>query len=270
MAPKNKTRLDVLLVERGLVESREKARRLIMAGEVYVDDRQMTKPGSQVSSAAPVRIAERPRFVSRGGEKLAGALEHFAIDPTGWACADVGASTGGFTDCLLQNGAARVYAIDVGYGQLAWSLRQDERVIAMERVNARHLESLPEPIDFACADVSFISLELILPAVRRWLTPYAQLVTLVKPQFEAGREDVGKGGVVKDPLIHERVLLQTIGTARDLGFVVLGLIPSPLYGPSGNAEFLLWLSNDQQAAAADIDAQVQAALAAIHPPAESD
>ena len=262
MARNKKSRLDLLLVERGLAPSREQAKRLIMAGEVFVDDQPMTKPGMQVAIGAHLRVAERPRFVSRGGEKLVAALERFSIEPTGLVCADVGASTGGFTDCLLQHGAARVYAIDAGYGQLAWSLRQDERVVVMERVNARYLTTLPEPIQFSCADVSFISLELILPSIKMWLLPDAQVIALVKPQFEAGRADVGKGGVVKDRHVHARVLLDTIDTARAQGYAVRGLMPSPLQGPAGNVEFLLWLESSSTTSV-DSDLLVTSALAEL-------
>ncbi len=241
MSQYKKVRLDLLLVERGLVASREAGRRLIMAGEVLVNGEPALKPGMAVAPDAEVALKARPRFVSRGGEKLAAALARFAITPHGWVCADVGASTGGFTDCLLQAGAARVYAIDVGQGQLAWSLRQDERVVVMENVNARYLEALPEPIDLACVDVSFISLRLILPAVRRWLTAEGQVVALVKPQFEAGRGQVGRGGVVRDPEVHYRVLREIIACGQGLGLMPRGLMPSPLRGPAGNAEFLLWL-----------------------------
>lgn len=260
---KRKSRLDLLVVERGLAQSRERARRLIMAGEVLVDEQPMTKPGMQVPTSAKVEVLDRPRYVSRGGDKLAAALDRFNIQPTGWVCADVGASTGGFTDCLLQHGAACVYAIDVGYGQLAWSLRQDERVMVMERVNARYLDTLPEPIQFACADVSFISLDLILPSMRKWLTPTAQMVTLVKPQFEAGRSDVGKGGVVTDSEVHARVLRETIRTARALEFGILGLMPSPLRGPAGNIEFLLWLSTDEPDDKLDAEVLISSALAEV-------
>src|SRR5688572_22413661 len=196
MTKLERTRLDVILVERGLVESRELARRQIMAGEVEVNGQVETKPGTRVPNDAAILLRAKPRFVSRGGEKLAAALSRFNIEPLGWACADVGASTGGFTDCLLQAGAQRVYAIDVGYGQMAWMLRQDERVIVMERVNARYLDALPEQIRFASVDVSFISLQHILPSLYRWLSTDGEVVALVKPQFEAGRGEVGKGGVV--------------------------------------------------------------------------
>jgi len=246
----DKQRLDSLLVERGLAESRALGRRLIMAGEVLVDRQPVTKPGTPVRRDALVEVRARPRFVSRGGEKLAAALEAFALDVTGWTCADVGASTGGFTDCLLQAGAARVYAIDVGYGQLAWSLRQDPRVVVMERTNARHVQSLPEPVHLITVDASFISLRLLLPVVRGWLQAGGQVVALVKPQFEAGRRDVGKGGVVRDRAVHRRVLDDVLATATGVGYTPRGLIPSPLRGPAGNVEFLLWLASGEAGAAA--------------------
>jgi len=240
----DKARIDVLLFERGIVESRELARRMIMAGEVTVNDLVVTKPGTHVSMQARIELKSKPRFVSRGGEKLAAALVRFQIDPAGWICADIGASTGGFTDCLLQNGAMKIYAIDVGYGQLAWSLRQDARVVVMERTNARSLDALPEPIDFASVDVSFISLNHILPTINRILKSSGEAVVLVKPQFEAGREDVGKGGVIKDPTIHVSVLNEVVRFAQDTGLYICGLMPSPLRGPAGNIEFLMWLSHD--------------------------
>jgi 23S rRNA (cytidine1920-2'-O)/16S rRNA (cytidine1409-2'-O)-methyltransferase len=246
----DKQRLDNLLVERGLAESRSFGRRLIMAGEVLVNRQPVTKPGTQVRRDALVEVRARPRFVSRGGEKLAAALEAFALDVTGWTCADVGASTGGFTDCLLQTGVARVYAIDVGYGQLAWSLRQDPRVVVMERTNARHVESLPEPVHLTTIDASFISLRVLLPVVRGWLGVDGQIVALVKPQFEAGRRDVGKGGVVRERSVHRRVLEDVLAAATRDGYTPRGLIPSPLRGPAGNVEFLLWLASGPVTAAA--------------------
>ena len=257
-----KVRLDVLLVERGLVESRELGRRLIMAGEVLVDDYPMTKPGVSVRSDVAIRVKQKPRFVSRGGEKLAAALEQFDIEPVDWVCADVGASTGGFTDCLLQAGAARVYAIDVGYGQLAWKLREDARVVVMERTNARYLESLPEQVIFACIDASFISLRLLLPVVRNWLMPAGQVVTLVKPQFEAGKDKVGKGGVVRDAAIHREVLFSAAEAAQQEGFAVLGIMPSPLRGPSGNVEFLMRL--DVSSASGPIEQWIEEAVYLAH------
>ncbi|HEC23415.1 MAG TPA: TlyA family RNA methyltransferase [Chloroflexi bacterium] len=267
MAPERK-RLDVLLVERGLVESREFGRRLIMAGEVLVDDQPVTKPATRVATGASIRLLKKPPFVSRGGEKLAAALKTFRIDVSGLVCADVGASTGGFTDCLLQAGAARVYAIDVGYGQLAWSLRQDSRVVVMERINARYLETLPEPIDFASVDVSFISVKHILPALKGWLAPAGQVVVLVKPQFEAGREAVGKGGVVRDPQTHSQVLKTVLTYARAAGFRVRGLMPSPLRGPAGNIEFLLWLGLSG-ADVPDPDALVEQVVREAHPDSDA-
>jgi len=264
MTQRKKVRLDVLLVERGLVVSREIGRRLIMAGEVMVNGEPALKPGMLVPSEAEVVLKTRPRFVSRGGEKLAAALARFAIVPRGWVCADVGASTGGFTDCLLQAGAAKVYAIDVGQGQLAWSLRQDERVVVMENVNARYLEALPEPIDLACVDVSFISLRLILPAVRRWLTADGQVVALIKPQFEAGREQVSRGGVVRDPAVHRRVLGEIVACGRDLGLALRGLMPSPIRGPAGNIEFLLWLTCRAPTTPLDVEALIRGAVDEAH------
>ena len=194
-----KVRLDQLLVQRNLVESRERAQRLIMAGEVLVNDRVADKPGMQIAAEAAIRIKEPLPYVSRGGLKLAAALDRFSIPIARMICADVGASTGGFTDCLLQRGAAKVYAIDVGYGQLDWKLRSDPRVVVMDRTNARYVDSLPEPIGLAVIDASFISLRLILPAGLKWLSAEAHIVALIKPQFEAGRDRVGKGGVVRDP-----------------------------------------------------------------------
>lgn len=235
-------RIDVLLVQRGLVRSRELARRLIMAGEVLVDGVLVDKPGTKVAGDAAITLKELPRFVSRGGEKLAGALAAFPVEVTGRVCADVGASTGGFTDCLLQNGAAKVFAIDVGYGQLDYRLRQDPRVVVMERTNARYVQHLPEPVSLVVIDASFISLRLLLPVVREWLTLEASVIPLIKPQFEAGKSDVGKGGVVRDTEIHQRVLQDVLTFAAAEGYDVRGLMRSPLKGPSGNVEFLAWLT----------------------------
>jgi 23S rRNA (cytidine1920-2'-O)/16S rRNA (cytidine1409-2'-O)-methyltransferase len=234
-------RLDILVHRLGLARSREQARRLIMAGEVRVDGQVADKPGVRVSPGAPVSVDARPPYVSRGGLKLERALDEFAISPEGCVVADVGASTGGFTDLWLQRGAARVYAIDVGYGQLAWSLRQDPRVVVMERTNARHLEALPEPIHLASIDVSFISLSLILPRVYNWLAEGGQAVALIKPQFEAGADQVGKGGVVRERQTHLEVLQRVLTDAAAGGWRVLGLIRSPITGPAGNIEFLAWL-----------------------------
>jgi 23S rRNA (cytidine1920-2'-O)/16S rRNA (cytidine1409-2'-O)-methyltransferase len=233
-------RLDVLLVERGLAESRSLAQRLIRAGEVQVDGQLADKPGVDVAEDAAITLKAKPRFVSRGGEKLAAALERYPVDVGGLVAADIGASTGGFTDCLLQHGAAKVYAIDVGYGQLAWELRQDARVVVMERVNARYLAALPEPVDVIVSDVSFISLRIVYATAVQWLKPGGTVISLIKPQFEAGREHVGKGGVVRDPAVHRQVLetVTTDMTALNLG--LHGLMISPLLGPAGNVEFLGW------------------------------
>ncbi|HDQ73480.1 MAG TPA: TlyA family RNA methyltransferase [Chloroflexi bacterium] len=239
-----KERLDVLLVERQLARSRNRAQRLIRAGLVRVDGQISDKPGARVPVDTHVTLEERPRFVGRGGEKLQAALDRFDVDVAGRVAADVGASTGGFTDCLLQHGARRVYAIDVGYGQLAWSLRNDPRVVVMERTNARHLESLPEPVDLVTADVSFISLDLILPRVVAWLSGSGDVIALIKPQFEAGRVQVGKGGVVRDPAIHREVLERVLQSAAQLELGLRGLMPSPLQGPAGNVEFLGWWTWD--------------------------
>ncbi|MCC6976579.1 MAG: TlyA family RNA methyltransferase [Anaerolineae bacterium] len=237
-----KERLDVLLVERGSADSREAARRLIMAGEVRVNGQVVSKPGQRVSVDAPISLRAAPRFVSRGGEKLDAALSAFGLSVEGLVCADVGASTGGFTDCLLQRGAHKVYAIDVGYGQLDYRLRGDSRVVVMERVNARYLESLPEKVSFVCLDASFIPLKLLLPAVIGWLQEQAEVIPLIKPQFEAGRADVGKNGVVRSAEVHARVLHEVLNFAHESGFGVGGLVRSPLKGPAGNAEFLAWLT----------------------------
>ncbi len=237
-----RARLDVLLVQRGLVRSRELAQRLIMAGEVMVDGRLADKAGMRVPTDAAIALAGSPRYVSRGGEKLAAALAAFPVVVAGRVCADVGASTGGFTDCLLQHGAARVYAIDVGYGQLDYRLRQDDRVVVRERTNARYVAALDEPVSLVTVDVSFISLRLLLPVIRGWLAGQGGVIPLIKPQFEAGRAQVGKGGVVRDPAVHRRVLSEVLTAAVDNGYAVRGLICSPLTGPAGNVEFLAWLT----------------------------
>lgn len=239
---KSKRRLDLLLVERGLAPTREKAQALILAGLVEVDGRPGAKAGASFDESAEIAVAGPPHpYVSRGGVKLAAALDHFAIDPAGLACLDVGASTGGFTDCLLQRGAARVYAVDVGHGQLDARLRADPRVVVREKVNARSLSAaeVPEPVDLAVADVSFISLRLILPAVAALAKPGAAIVTLVKPQFEAGRGEVPRGGVVKSEEVRRRVVAEIEEAGRRLGLHVLGSIRSPIQGARGNEEFLL-------------------------------
>ena len=238
-------RLDVLLCERGLAESRQRAQADIMGGYVYVDGRQALKAGTAVSGEAKVEVrGQAIPFVSRGGLKLAKAMDVFGLDLSGMACADIGASTGGFSDCMLQHNAARVYAVDTGYGKLAWKIRTDPRVVCLERTNARYLthEQIPEELDFASVDVSFISLRLILPALRGVLKPTGQVVCLVKPQFEAGKEKVGKKGVVRDPKVHLEVLEQFLVHARDADFTVKDITFSPIRGPEGNIEYLGFLS----------------------------
>jgi 23S rRNA (cytidine1920-2'-O)/16S rRNA (cytidine1409-2'-O)-methyltransferase len=239
---RNKQRIDLLMVEQGLCNSRTEAQRLIMAGEVRVNQQPVTKPGTQVPTQAVITVAQGLPYVSRGGLKLEAALDAFDVQVEGTIIADVGASTGGFTDCLLQRGAQRIYAIDVGYGQLAWTLRNDERVVVMERTNARHLHELPEPIDLATVDVSFISLKLVLPRIREWLFPGGTVIALIKPQFEAGRAQVGKGGVVRDPNTHRQVLQRILTWSAQNGLPPQGLIRSPIKGPSGNVEFLAALA----------------------------
>lgn len=241
MAKKKKERLDKLLVARELVPTRSKAQGVILAGEVLVDGSMVDKPGTAVALDAAIELKAPLPYVGRGGFKLAGALETFELNVAGAICADVGACTGGFTDVLLQNGAARVYAIDVGYGQLDWSLRQDARVVVMERTNARYVESLDESVNFVAIDVSFISLRLILPAVKQWLAPAASIVALIKPQFEAGPKQVGRGGIVKDTAVHRSVLLDLWRWFGENEFGLRGLIRSPVTGADGNVEFLAWL-----------------------------
>lgn len=237
--PVTRKRLDLILVERELADSRQQAQSLIMAGQVMVDGWVVDKPGTRVPQEADIALQATRPYVSRGGLKLEAALDRFAIEVAGVIAADVGASTGGFTDCLLQRGAYKVYAIDVGYGQLAWRLRNDPRVVVMERVNVRYLKGLPEPVDLATVDVSFISLELVLPAVVGFLKPDGDIVALIKPQFEAGRKQIGKGGVVKDPAVHRAVLRKVLLWAEGHGLRVHGLMTSPLKGPAGNVEFLV-------------------------------
>ncbi len=239
-------RLDVLLVSRGLATSREQAQALIMAGDVLVDGEPVTKPAAQVAETVTLELRQPLPYVSRGGLKLAGALRDFGLDVTGLTMLDIGASTGGFTDCLLQAGARRVYAIDVGYGQLDWRLRQDPRVRVLERTNIRYLDDLPEVADAAVIDVSFISLTLVIPAVLKLTRPDAWILALVKPQFEAGREQVGRGGVVKDPAVHRAVLRKVANWAEARGLVVRGITVSPLLGPAGNREFFIHLAKQGQ------------------------
>jgi len=268
-----KIRLDVLLTDRGLAESRAKSQALIMAGQVRVNGQVALKPATAVDSESNLTVDAGPRFVSRGGEKLDAALEAFGIDVNGLTCADVGSSTGGFTDCMLQRGAAKVYAIDVGKGILHWKLRNDPHVVVMEETNARYVESLPEPVSFVTVDASFISLKILLPVIRQWLFPLSSfsdeggkreeergdVVALVKPQFEAGKKDVARGdGVIRDPQIHRQVLLDVLTFAQNNGFGIRGLVKSPLLGPKGNAEFLVWLGEENNEA--DINALVNGVI----------
>ena len=255
-----KQRLDLLLVDRELASSRSQAQRLIMANQVSVDGSRVDKPGTRVPIDAQISVLERMPYVSRGGYKLAAALRAFSVPVEKAVVADIGASTGGFTDCLLQNGASRVYAIDVGYGQLAWSLRQDPRVVVMERTNARYLENLPERVQIVTIDTSFISLTKILPAVRGWLTPKGYIVPLIKPQFEAGKRQVGKGGVIRDHEIHRQVLFDVLAWAQNHGLHPQGLIRSPVTGPAGNIEFLALLQNTSTPFPFDIASAIEDAL----------
>ncbi len=237
-------RIDMLLHERGLVESRSHAQRLVMAGQVRANGQVVAKPSSRVPQDASLEIDWGPRFVSRGGEKLDAALENFGIDPVGMVVADVGASTGGFSDCLLQHGASKVYAIDVGKGILHWKLRQDSRVVVMEGCNARYVERLPEPVNLVTIDASFISLKILLPVVKNWFSPSPthDVIMLVKPQFEAGRRQVSRGaGVVRDPELHRQVLQDVLSFAQTQEFEVRAVMRSPLLGPKGNTEFFAWL-----------------------------
>lgn len=242
------SRLDVELVNRGLVESREKAKAMIMAGCVYIDDQKAYKAGDKVKDGQMIEIKGNPLpFVSRGGFKLDKSIKCFNLDLSNRVCADIGASTGGFTDCMLQNGASKVYSIDVGYGQLAWKLRNDSRVVNMERTNIRYidLESLDE-ISFISIDVSFISLKLVLPVAYNMLSENGELVALIKPQFEAGREEVGKKGVVREIEIHRKVIANVIDIAYEIGFSVVDINFSPIKGPEGNIEFLIYLKKDNK------------------------
>ncbi|MFZ1769057.1 MAG: TlyA family RNA methyltransferase [Caldilinea sp.] len=266
-APK-KERLDLLLVARGLAASCEQAQRLIMAGEVDVNGVRHDKPGRTVLHNAAISVRAPLPYVSRGGLKLAAALDAFAVDATGVVAVDIGASTGGFTDCLLQRGAARVYTIDVGYGQLAWKLQTDPRVVVLDRTNVRHLDALPDDAyaDLAVIDASFISLSLVLPAALRLIKPEGQVITLIKPQFEADADHVGKGGVVRDPETHRNVLVDFCTLAASLGLTVAGLTVSPAPGPAGNIEFLAWLLRTSESTVAhDSNQAIDAALTAAQP-----
>jgi 23S rRNA (cytidine1920-2'-O)/16S rRNA (cytidine1409-2'-O)-methyltransferase len=286
-----KVRLDVLLTERGLAESRSKAQAMIMAGQVRVNDQVMLKPATGVQSNSVLTVDSGPRFVSRGGEKLDAALEAFGIDVSGLTCADVGASTGGFTDCMLQRGAEKVYAIDVGKGILHWKMRNHPKVVVMEKTNARYVESLPEQVDFVTIDASFISLKILLPVVKGWLAPAplaptghsphllrkwgetegGGLVALIKPQFEAGRKDVSRGdGVIRNPEIHRQVLLDVLTYAQREGFGIKGLVRSPIQGPKGNVEFLAWLGNGIPSVEAEqVSAWIDAVAPLDEPPQEN-
>lgn len=242
---KIKKRLDVLLVEQGYAENRSKAQAIIMSGQVYVQGQKADKPGTSYEEgvAIEVRGAACP-YVSRGGLKLEKALRDFGVDPTGYVCSDSGASTGGFTDCLLQQGASKVFAIDVGYGQLDWKIRSDPRVVVMERTNVRYVtpEQLGEPLDLSVVDVSFISLRIVLPVIKTFLKPSGQVLCLIKPQFEAGKDKVGKKGVVREPEIHKEVLDNFVELTKEIGLTILGLTFSPVKGPEGNIEFLAHLT----------------------------
>ena len=244
---KIKKRLDVLLVERLYADSRTKAQAIIMSGNVYVNGQKADKPGTSFEETVDIEVrgAVCP-YVSRGGLKLEKALRDFGVKPEGYVCSDSGASTGGFTDCLLQQGAKKVFAIDVGYGQLDWKIRSDERVVVMERTNIRYVtpEDLGEPLDLSVIDVSFIGLEIVLPTIKTLLKPTGQVLCLIKPQFEAGKENVGKKGVVRDPKIHKMVLDNFVSLVHSLGFRILGLTFSPVKGPEGNIEFLGHLTLD--------------------------
>ncbi len=244
---KIKKRLDVLLVERGYAETRTKAQAVIMSGLVYVQGQKADKPGVSYEDSIDIEVRTGGcPYVSRGGLKLEKALRDFGVDPTGYVCSDSGASTGGFTDCLLQQGASKVFAIDVGYGQLDWKIRSDPRVVVMERTNVRYVtpEDLGEPLDLSVIDVSFISLRIVLPVIKTFLKPTGQVLCLIKPQFEAGKEKVGKKGVVRDPAIHKEVLDDFVSLTKEVGFTILGLTFSPVKGPEGNIEFLAHLTLD--------------------------
>ena len=246
---KIKKRLDVLLMEQGYADSRTKAQAIIMSGMVYADGQKADKPGTAYEETVTleVRGASCP-YVSRGGLKLEKALRDFGVDPTGFVCSDSGASTGGFTDCLLQQGASKVFAIDVGYGQLDWKIRSDPRVVVMERTNVRYVtpEQLGEPLDLSVIDVSFISLKIVLPVIKTFLKPTGQVLCLIKPQFEAGKDKVGKKGVVREPETHKEVLDNFVALANSLDFKILGLTFSPVKGPEGNIEFLGHLTLDEK------------------------
>lgn len=262
-----KIRLDQLVYDLGYTESRERAKTTIMSGLVFVNGQRADKPGTPVSPDAKIEVrGEAIPFVSRGGFKLDKALKVFPVNPEGLTCIDCGASTGGFTDVLLQHGAKKVYSVDVGYGQLAWKLRNDERVVNLERTNLRYVDSslIPEQLDLAVMDVSFISIKLVLPAVKSLLKDGANLICLIKPQFEAGREEVGKKGVVRDSAVHKEVILSILEFAPEIGLTVMGLDFSPIKGPEGNIEYICHLKNGvYDAAAVDVDGIVAASHEAL-------
>ena len=256
-----KQRLDVYLAEQGLVKSRSEAQSIIMAGEVYINNQKASKAGEQVTGEENIEVrSPQKKYVSRGGLKLEKAMQCFPVSPDGLVCMDIGASTGGFTDCMLQNGAKKVYAVDVGYGQLAWSLRCDERVINMERTNIRYLEeeALEEKLEFFSVDVSFISLALVLPVAYKLSEDNVTGVCLIKPQFEAGKDKVGKKGVVRDGNVHKEVIRKVFDFTREIGFKIHGLEFSPIKGPEGNIEYLMYISKNGEEATIDIDGLVDA------------
>ena len=260
-----KERLDILLVNKGLAPSREKAKAMIMEGNVFVDNNREDKAGSTFDVNASIEVKGNTlKYVSRGGLKLEKAMTHFGITLEGKVCMDIGASTGGFTDCMLQNGAVKVYAVDVGYGQFAWKLRQDERVVCMEKTNIRYVtpEDIADRLDFASVDVSFISLTKVLEPARNLLQDDGEMVCLIKPQFEAGREKVGKKGVVREKSVHEEVICKVIDYAVSIGFVVLNLEYSPIKGPEGNIEYLVYIKKAETGSASEID--VKAVVEAAH------
>ena len=261
-----KIRLDQYLVQHGLIQSRERAKAMIMSGVVFVNEQKVDKAGEMIKEDAKVEVRGHDiGYVSRGGLKLEKALRDFGVDPTGFVCSDSGASTGGFTDCLLQQGASKVFAIDVGYGQLAWKIRSDPRVVVMERTNIRYVtpEDLGEPLDLSVVDVSFISLKIVLPAIQKLLKPTGQVLCLIKPQFEAGKENVGKKGVVRDPAVHADVLQSFLALADSLHFTVRNLTFSPVKGPEGNIEYLMFVQKSDQPAVLDDEAAAQV-VAASH------
>ena len=261
-----KERLDVLITERNLAQSREKAKAYIMAGVVYVNGQKEDKPGLQVKRSADIEVREKMKYVSRGGYKLEKAIAEFNINLQEKTCMDVGASTGGFTDCMLQNGASKVYAIDVGYGQLAWKLRQDDRVICMEKTNIRYVtaENINDLVHFSSIDVSFISLTKVLLPISHILSENGQIMALIKPQFEAGREQVEKHGVVKNPKVHQQVIRDVWDYAKSIGMGVLGLDYSPIKGPEGNREYLIHLQKNSEDLLEDQEALIERVVKASH------